>query len=389
MRTPDRQAQAVALTDFLTADPVRWPLLAPQVVAAVGADRLRAITEATAARVGGIQEVVDTPGGLAVTGPAGRVPAWVRLDADGVLAGLLIAAAPAGRRELPAGLQRWFGRGLWLLLFGWSVLSCWTADSVTGWIGSALTAAFGLLLLEGWSAPATETWWIRRPLELSALSAFASAARLPGLPFGHDEAQIALGATLLVTSTVALTLSRRHRWRETTAVPLAQFPLRGSWYVVQGGGRGLNHHFGIAEQRGAVDLLQVGPTGTRGSSQHLESYRAYGEKIYAPCAGRVVAAVDGIEDQQPGVVRYGPLYGNHVFIDTGDALVKLAHLRPGTVAVTTGQQIEAGCLLGEVGNSGNTSEPHLHLHAERDGQGLELRFAGVAKGLYRGRTVRA
>ncbi|MDH6577065.1 M23 family metallopeptidase [Kitasatospora sp. MAP5-34] len=393
MRAPDRQAQAAALAAFLAADPARWPQLAPQVLAVVGEDRLRTITGATTARVGGVREVVDTREGLAITGPAGRVLAWVRLDADGLLTDLRIAAARAGRLELPAGLLRWCGRVFWLLLFGWFVLSCWSATDVTGWIGSALTAGFGCLLLEGWSAPATETWWIRRPLELAALAALASAWRLPSLPFGHDDAQIVLGATLLLGSAVALTRARRHRWRETTEVPLEQFPLRGSWYVVQGGGRGLNHHFGLAEQRGALDLVRVGPAGTRGRSQspeqRLESYRAYGEKVYAPCAGRVVAAVDGIEDQEPGVIRYVPAYGNHVHIDTGDAVVKLAHLRSGTVTVTVGQQIEAGCLLGEVGNSGNTTEPHLHIHAERDGQGLDLRFAGITKGLYRGRTVRA
>ncbi|MDH6109252.1 hypothetical protein P3T36_000024 [Kitasatospora sp. MAP12-15] len=387
MPAPDRQAQAAALKTFLIADPAQWPELAPQVLAAVGADRLRSIAEATRARVGGVREVVDTRAGLAVTGPAGRVLAWVQLDADGRLTALRIAPATAGRRELPIGLLRWCGRAFWLLLFGWSVFSSWTASDLTGWIDAALTTAFGLLLLEGWSMAAAETWWFRRPLELSALVTLASAYRLPGLPTGHDLTGPTFTAVLLVANAVSLVRARRHRWRETTAVPL-RFPLRGSWYVAQGGGRGLNHHFGIAEQRGAVDLVRVGPGGTRGRSQHLESYHCYGEKLYAPCAGRVVAAVDGFEDQQPGVIRYGPLYGNHVFIDTGDAIVKLAHLRPGTVAVTEGQQIEAGCLLGEVGNSGNTSEPHLHLHAERDGQGLDLRFTGVTGGLYRGRTVR-
>lgn len=45
-------------------------------------------------------------------------------------------------------------------------------------------------------------------------------------------------------------------------------------------------------------------------------------------------------------------------------------------------------LLGEVGNSGNTTEPHLHLHAERDGLGLDLRFTGITGTLHRGRTLR-
>ncbi|MFE0461586.1 peptidoglycan DD-metalloendopeptidase family protein [Kitasatospora sp. NPDC058965] len=89
----------------------------------------------------------------------------------------------------------------------------------------------------------------------------------------------------------------------------------------------------------------------------------------------------------PPTLRYAPPYGNHVVLDTGDAVVKLAHLRPGSVTVTVGQHVEAGRLLGEVGNSGNSTEPHLHLHAERDGQGLDLRFTGIRGPLHRGRTV--
>lgn len=77
-----------------------------------------------------------------------------------------------------------------------------------------------------------------------------------------------------------------------------------------------------------------------------------------------------------------------MFIDTGSVLVKLAHLRPGTVTVATGDRVRAGQLLGEVGNSGDTTEPHLHLYAERDGLGLDLRFTGITGTLHRGRTLR-
>lgn len=120
-----------------------------------------------------------------------------------------------------------------------------------------------------------------------------------------------------------------------------------------------------------------------------ERYRIYGQPVHAPCDGTVVSAADHIDDQEPGAIRYQPLYGNHVWIDTGAEIVKLAHLRPGTVTVSTGDPVRVGQVLGEVGNSGNSSEPHLHLHAERDGLGLDLEFQGVSGPLCRGRTVRA
>jgi len=105
----------------------------------------------------------------------------------------------------------------------------------------------------------------------------------------------------------------------------------------------------------------------------------------------VVSAEDGIEDQDTrpgGRARYQPAYGNHVFIDTGREIVELAHLRPGSLTVRQGDMVRVGRLIGETGNSGNTTEPHLHLHAERDGVGLDLRFTGMAGRLYRGRVIR-
>nr|BFE35476.1 hypothetical protein GCM10010200_077270 [Actinomadura rugatobispora] len=55
--------------------------------------------------------------------------------------------------------------------------------------------------------------------------------------------------------------------------------------------------------------------------------------------------------------------GNHVVLDLGDgAYAVLAHLRRGSVRVRKGQRVRAGDVLGEVGNSGNSSEPHLHFH---------------------------
>ncbi|GAA5006831.1 M23 family metallopeptidase [Kitasatospora paranensis] len=390
MPDSDHRAEATALRRFLRADPAHWPQLAPQVVDRVGLERLRRIVDATRDRVGGIREVADGPDGLTVGGPAGHVLAWARLDDEGRLAALLISPARPDRRGLPPPLVRWCTPAAFALLLWLRVVSCWTATDGSGWGGSVLGLTAGYVLYEGYWAAGTDPWWVRRPIEAGALAALGSVWRLPRLPWGDHRIHLMVGAALAVASAVALVRSRRHSWGTATALPLAAFPLRGDWYVGQGGGRGLNHHLAAPEQRGAVDLVQVGSTGThRGDRRALTSYPAYGAAVHAPCDGQVAAAVDGLPDQAPGVLRYGPLYGNHVAVDTGTETVVLAHLQPGSVAVAVGDRVRTGQFLGRVGNSGNSTEPHLHLHAEREGLGLDLVFADVGGRLHRGRTVRA
>jgi murein DD-endopeptidase MepM/ murein hydrolase activator NlpD len=59
--------------------------------------------------------------------------------------------------------------------------------------------------------------------------------------------------------------------------------------------------------------------------------------------------------------------GNHVILDCGGVWVVLAHLRRGTCLVHEGTRVRVGDPIGEVGNSGNTNEPHLHIHAQMPG----------------------
>lgn len=398
--TTDEAANAApdALCRFLTAEPADRERLAPRVVAAVGRERLNEIVDTTLERVGEVTGVRDSRDGLVIEGTRGQALAFAATRDGHELEGLLIA--PGAHR--PARLRTdWVRPALaWtvlVLLFVVRIDACWEAPSRIAWCGRLLIVAAGYLVVEGWGAPALFPWWIRRPLEAGALVALASAWRLPGLPTSGGAPELVVGAALVAVLGVLLMRARRHRWGTAVSQPLV-FPLQGgSWYVGQGGGRSLNHHFAVPEQRGALDVVQAGPGGTRGRHRARpqgthgknERYLIYGQPVHAPCDGTVVSAADHIDDQEPGAVRYQPLYGNHVWIDTGAEIVKLAHLRPGTVTVAKGDTVRAGQVLGEVGNSGNSSEPHLHIHAERDGVGLDLEFEGVPGPLCRGRTVRS
>ena len=156
------------------------------------------------------------------------------------------------------------------------------------------------------------------------------------------------------------------------AVELAS-PLRDGRFVVGHGGasRSINAHARVPIQKYALDIVGYNLLGMRHSfsaADHgLEAYAIFGHPLYAPCDGRVLVTVDGLEDLPIGSTDRDNLAGNHVVIECKGVEVVLAHLRKGSVRVSAGQEVSTETVLGEVGNSGNTSEPHLHLHAERGG----------------------
>lgn len=124
-------------------------------------------------------------------------------------------------------------------------------------------------------------------------------------------------------------------------------------------------------QRYALDFVRVlGPEGTHvGDPADNASYHAYGATVRAMAAGEVIAVVDGIPENVPGPdsraveMNLETLAGNAVVVDHGEGYVATyAHLIPGRLEVAVGQRVEAGAALGYVGNSGNSTEPHLHLH---------------------------
>src|SRR5690606_33232648 len=83
-------------------------------------------------------------------------------------------------------------------------------------------------------------------------------------------------------------------------------------------------------------------------------------------SGTVVTVLDGLDDiapQQPGNPG-DHAAGNHIVIETDGGFVFLAHCQNGSILVEEGQSVVAGDVVAAVGNSGNTSEPHVHIHAQ-------------------------
>jgi len=96
-----------------------------------------------------------------------------------------------------------------------------------------------------------------------------------------------------------------------------------------------------------------------------EDYYTFGKELIAPCDGEIVLVVDGIKDNKPGELN--PMYapGNSVIIQTDkNEYLFFAHFKQNTIKVKQGQKVKQGELLGLCGNSGNSSEPHLHFHIQ-------------------------
>jgi hypothetical protein len=121
----------------------------------------------------------------------------------------------------------------------------------------------------------------------------------------------------------------------------------------------------------------------RGAGVFNEEYFSWGQDVVAAAAGRVVRVANHIPDHIPGVVDGFAPAGNHVILDHGNGEYSFyLHLQSGSVRVRAGDSVEAGAVIGRVGNSGSTPYPRLVFFvadspswAEADGR--PFRFAGV------------
>ena len=140
-------------------------------------------------------------------------------------------------------------------------------------------------------------------------------------------------------------------------------PIDKDWKVVWGGDTLLtNYHSNISSQKYAYDLLIEKENKTYSDEGNQNGdYFAYKQNIVAPRSGVVVDVRNSIKDNQPGVMNEKQLLGNYVIMRHGEQEYSLiAHFMPNSILVTPGQSVKSGDLLGKCGNSGHSSEPHIH-----------------------------
>jgi len=165
------------------------------------------------------------------------------------------------------------------------------------------------------------------------------------------------------------------------------FPLRGVWFVGNGASLHTGHRWAIPEEF-ALDIAKLGEGGLshRGAGTRFEDYYGYGADVLAAAAGRVVGAVNDQPEDAAAIQRPDEsqeayfarlqkdqgnrlakgttaIAGNYVMIDHGKSEYSLyAHLQPGSVRVHIGDNVKSGEVIGKLGSSGNSTEPHLHFH---------------------------
>jgi len=168
--------------------------------------------------------------------------------------------------------------------------------------------------------------------------------------------------------------------RQTAAPEVVNAPLQGSgWWTPNGPSNEsvhrrslivINGELSITEEF-AVDWVKLGQNGATfsGDPRNNASYFAYNQNVLAAAGGRIVEVANNIAENTPNQppnpddLEVETLPGNHIVEDFGDGRYALyAHMIPGSILVQKGDVVAPGQLLGRLGNSGNSTQPHLHFH---------------------------
>lgn len=186
--------------------------------------------------------------------------------------------------------------------------------------------------------------------------------------------------------------SARQAASSTAARIDMDYPFAGDWLVQNSPANRVPSHgthlFGAAF---AIDFVPVSrtrhtaPLSLRSlvRAEAASSFPGFGRPILAPVDGVVVLAHDsepdhdayrglpsigyGLTQRRRAVAGWRGLAGNHIVIENDGVLVALCHLQQGSVQVRVGERVARGAELARCGNSGNSTEPHLHVQANGSG----------------------
>ncbi|MCU0603035.1 MAG: M23 family metallopeptidase [Desulfobacterales bacterium] len=236
------------------------------------------------------------------------------------------------------------------------------------WLLNALSVAAYLALIAVVGIWLPVPWYLPFGFALLALAAAAASWRRCGRSLPSRKASSRDGfrtwRDLLLAGFCAGTLAWALSGFEPPAgssLDLASPLKNGEFYVVNGGSA-------YRAQSYAVDIVRLDRFGRRADGwwpADLTRYYVFGEPVYAPCSGLIARTESRWPDLTPPDQDRQHPAGNYVLLECGEAAVLLAHLMQSSVAVSAGQRVVEGERIGRVGNSGLSTEPHLHLHAQQ------------------------
>jgi hypothetical protein len=322
-----------------------------------------------------------------------------------------IAAIVAAARSYQSG-------DIWLAMFTFAVLapivmavrmarsgvhpprrlthSTWALETLASWLFLAL---LGTAALSGtfyvWHVVAPDAYAIVIGAFWVGLAATAVLVAVPRPRFSvASNVLVALGSLLLLVQLVGAARG------PTDAVTIG-VPFTEEWQVASGGRSTLvNAHFSLGVQRDAIDFVQLVDGKTYdGDRSRLENFHIFGAPLLAVADGRVTAAVGSHPDEPVGGRTWHEMAGNHVILDIGDGhFVLYGHLEQDSLQVRVGDDVRRGQVIGRVGDSGNSDEPHLHIQVQntptfdvedRDIRTYPIQFEGATlPDLRRGDSVR-
>ncbi|WP_353047436.1 M23 family metallopeptidase [Exiguobacterium sp. S3] len=140
-------------------------------------------------------------------------------------------------------------------------------------------------------------------------------------------------------------------------------PIKDKWFVFWGGtNEFLNYHYLYENQRYAYDLVCVHNGLTfKNTPQKNENFFAFNKEVVAPFQGRIVKVINDVIDNVPGDVNENEPLGNYLVIEhENNEYSLIAHFKRLSIDVKEGDTVETGQKLGLCGNSGNSTEPHIH-----------------------------
>lgn len=172
---------------------------------------------------------------------------------------------------------------------------------------------------------------------------------------------------------------------------LLDLPVKENWLAAHAGGSILtNQHNFVDFQKYAVDMVKINEDRSffNNKGNALTDYPTFGADVVAPCDGIIAHVDDTIQDIPPSITASNLENpgGNYISIQYSDSVfVILAHLQKGSITVAPGDYVVTGQKIATVGNSGNTTWPHLHFHVQNrpkiilknNAEGLPFRFKKI------------